>query len=123
VVTRVARKRNVLVRRPVHLHRDQGVAAAVEVRASCSQSGAHLARASNHASDVQYVDDLALAENWAGCCCKRKSMNTQTTRSREMVMGVVEVGSVASSQHETGEAMLSPDVSARRAVHAACART
>ena len=103
MVRRAERKRNAPVRRPVHPHRGQGAPTAVEVGASRPKSGAHLERASNRAWPVANVGDRALVENWAACWCKRKSMNTQTMRSKGMVAGVVEVGSVVStgSRHET----------------------
>jgi hypothetical protein len=98
VGTRVARKRSVLARHPVHPHphRDQGFrAVAVGVGVMRQESGAHLGRASNYVSEVRNAYDRGLVENWAACLCRRKSTNTQTMRSTEVVTGAAEVGSIA----------------------------
>jgi len=120
-VTRAGCKGNLLARRPVHPHRDQ-VVVVVEVGGSRQKSGARRRQASNRALEVRNAYDRALVENWAGCWCKHKSMNTRTMPNREMVTGLAVVGPVAYSRHETGEVTPSPDASARHAVHAACAQ-
>jgi hypothetical protein len=123
LVTRVAHKGNLLAHRRVHpRHEPEGAAVAVEVAVACQKIDAHRAKVSSRFSEDRNEYDRALVESWAECWSRRMSTNKQMMRSTGMAMAWVEEGSVARDQNEMEEERLSPDASARRAVHFACAR-
>jgi len=123
LVTRVARRGNLLAHHRVHLHHEpEGAAVVVKVAVTCQKFDAHRARASSRFSEDRNEYDRALVESWAECWSRRMSTNKRMTRSTGMAMAWVEEGSVARGQNETEEERPSPDASARRAVHFACAK-
>ena len=123
LVMRVVRKGNPLAHRRVHLHHEpEGAEVVVEVVGTCQKPDAHRARASSRFSKDQNEYDRALVESLAECWSRRMSTNKQMMRSTGMATSWVEEGSVPRGQNEMEEEKPSPDASARRAVHFACAR-
>jgi hypothetical protein len=123
LVTRVARKGNLLAHRRVHPHHEpEGAAVVVEVAGVYQKFDAHRARASSRFSEDRNEYDRALVESWAECWSRRMSTNKQMRRSTGMAKAWVEKWSVARGQNEMEEERPSPDAGAQRAVHFACAR-
>lgn len=123
LVTRVARKGNLLAHRRVHPHHEpEGAAVVMEVAAACQKFDIHLAGASNRFSEDQNECDRDLVESWAVCWSRRMSTNKRMMRSMGMAMGWFEEGLVAIGQNEMEEERQLPDASAQRAAHLAYAR-
>jgi len=92
VVTREARKDNVLALHPVHPRLDQGSAA---VPCAVRQNPyAHSGLALSCAAEARHDYDHALLENWEACWSKDMCTNRQMRQSREMARVLGEMRSV-----------------------------